>query len=97
MKIYVVLGVSGRYDDHETWIARAFADSDKATRYMEIAKRKAKEIAAARMIKPSEEIENPVDPNFIFNAYVNYYEIQEVELEGVTHIAFSFTEGARSK
>lgn len=34
MKVYIVEGASGQYEDYRTWIAKIFADSVKAQLYV---------------------------------------------------------------
>jgi hypothetical protein len=87
MKIYLVRGMTGEYEDLTEWTVKAFRTKRVATKYAEAATKVAKEII--RKCEAGElerwDIEygklNPYDPKGAMDYTGTTYSVEEVELE----------------
>lgn len=91
-KVYIIQGSCGEYDDHTTWIYRAFTDKSKAQiRMNELnAKLKLMNMSSdndnpsydySKELKINQQIMNVIDEYFCYDYTGSSYSLIEVDLE----------------
>jgi len=82
MRIYVVQGSTGQYDDHCEWLVKAFKSKDKAKEFVAQANEHAENLKSNRESEYSFSDEaHPMDPNYITDYTGSSYTFHPVELE----------------
>lgn len=85
MKIYVIIGESGEYSDHCTWLVKAFDSKDKALLFIEMVNAEHKniisDIISGKLNK--EDAKNKYDLSIHYFNYYDplIYDYVEIELD----------------
>lgn len=64
MKVYVVMGSTGEYSDHNEWVVGAFLSEGKAKERVELASTRARELTLPDYPYMKEGEKNEYDPEF---------------------------------
>jgi hypothetical protein len=79
MKIYIVQGGSGEYDDYSSWLVMAYFSRIKAEEHAANAQQRAKELNARYGIYNIPKMANEFDPDMRDDSHI-HYDIQELEV-----------------
>lgn len=80
-KVYIVMGSTGEYSDHQEWLVAAYFDKEKGKEHVEKAGARAREIERQRESRYSiPQGINEYDPYMLMYYTGTFYNLAEVDL-----------------
>ena len=80
MKVYIVIGSSGEYDDFQEWPVVVYSDRSKADEHARKAEKFDRGWRKNHPKASAEEYANPFDNTVTRSYYQNFYAVEEVEM-----------------